>query len=74
MTREKKEIVRKIAELDRMLGNGSGDALCEAMIDRLQERLAKLSHFDSYLDYVMYGMEKWKDYTGQRDAVWAEEV
>lgn len=73
MTREKKEIVRKIAELDRKLGNGCGDALCEAMIDRLQEKLARLSHFDTYLDYVMYGMEKWKDYTGQREAVWGRD-
>lgn len=60
MTREKKEIVKKIAALDRALGAGMGHEGDEEKINTLQERLARLSHFDSYLDYVMDGMLRWK--------------
>ncbi len=73
MTREKKEVIRRIAELDRRLGLGCLPAeTCEAMcalIDELQEKLAKLSHFDSYIDYVMD--PRWRQ--GGRTAVLKEE-
>lgn len=54
MNRQKKEVVRKIAEIDRALGQGidpEGDG--EEKIEALQEELARLSGFDRYIDYVM---------------------
>lgn len=63
MTRQKKEIIRKIAELDREIavdmalafGQVPEDAYKaqQETIDMLQEELARLSHFNSYIEYVM---------------------
>ena len=63
MTRQKKEIIRKIQELDRELAidealsfgcapDGAYDVFYDA-INKLQEELAHLCHFDTYIDYVM---------------------
>lgn len=63
MTREKKEILKKIDELqieievDRQLGfgmapEGAYDCIYDA-IDKLQEKLAHLSHHKTYVDMVM---------------------
>lgn len=54
MNRQKRELVRKIAELDRALGRGlDPDGKGEQHIEALQDELARLSGFDSYIDYVM---------------------
>ena len=63
MTRQKKEIIKKIAELDREIANDEALSFgihpanayekLEKMIDDLQEELAHLSHHESYIDMVM---------------------
>ena len=63
MTRQKKEIIKKIAELDREIANDEAFSFgihpsnayekLEKMIADLQEELAHLSHFETYIDYVM---------------------
>lgn len=63
MTRQKKEIIKKIAELDREIAIDEALSFgihpdnayeeLEKMIDELQEELAHLSHHETYIDYVM---------------------
>lgn len=54
MTRQKKEIIRRIRELDARAGV-CGCREYDAEIDALQEELARLSHHESYISYVMDG-------------------
>ncbi len=65
MTRQKKEIIKKIGEIedfiqvDEALGCGFApahfyDPLYEE-IHKLQEELAHLSHYDSYMEMMMDG-------------------
>lgn len=63
MTRQKREIMRKMEEIenfirvDRELGCGFAPAgfydELEEQIWNLGEELARLSHYDSYIDYLM---------------------
>ena len=63
MTRQKKEILRKMDEInefiavDTQLGCGFAPAdfygELEEKLWSLGEELARLSHFDSYMDYLM---------------------
>ena len=63
MTRQKREIMRKMNEIrefievDMQLGCGFAPANAydsmEDQIWNLGEELARLSHYDSYLDYLM---------------------
>lgn len=63
MTRQKREIMRKMEEIenfirvDEELGCGFAPAGfyddLEEQIWNLGEELARLSHFDSYMDYLM---------------------
>ena len=63
MTRQKKEIIKKMDEIrefievDRQLGCGCAPANAYAELEEqiwnLGEQLAKLSHFNSYMEYMM---------------------
>ena len=63
MTRQKKEILRKMNEIDEFImvdqelscGFAPANAYesMEEQLWKLGEELARLSHFDSYMDYLM---------------------